>query len=162
MFRKMRRKKQVLNQLDTERVLHKGTSGILAVHGDEGYPYAVPLSYIYHDGKIFFHSAKEGHKLDAIQKTEKVSFTVIGQDEVIAEQFTTYFRSVVIFGKARVLDDHDEKLDALKALSRKYSPNLETQMEKEIESAFKHLAIVVVDIDHMSGKESIELVKQDK
>lgn len=160
MFRKMRRTKQEMKKCDSEKVLLSATSGILAVQGDDDYPYAVPLSYIYHEGKIYFHSAKDGHKIDAIRNHDKVSFTVIDRDEIVAEEFTTYFRSVVLFGKARIIEDLDEKMTTLKILSNKYSPNLDEAMEKEIEGAFKHLLMVAVDIDHMTGKEAIELVKQ--
>jgi len=67
MFREMRRKKQLLPEDACIAILQKGTSGVLAVLGDDGYPYAVPLSYVYHAGKLYFHCAKAGHKLDAIQ-----------------------------------------------------------------------------------------------
>ena len=77
MFREMRRKKQALSQEACSVVLEKGTSGVLAVSGDNDYPYAVPLSYVYDGEKIYFHCAKSGHKLDAIQKNQKVSFCVI-------------------------------------------------------------------------------------
>ena len=84
-------------------VLRKGTSGVLAVSGDDGYPYAVPLSYVYDDGRLFFHCAPSGHKLDAIAGNEKASFCVIDQDHVVPEEYTTYYRSVIAFGRARVL-----------------------------------------------------------
>lgn len=160
MFRELRRKKQQLNKKNTIDLLIKGTSGILAVLGDHDYPYAVPLSYVYHNDKIYFHSATTGHKLDAIKKHEKVSFAVIGSDDVKPEEFTTYYNSVVIFGKACIVEDHDEKMESLKVLTRKYSPNLEEAMEKEIESAFERLSMIAISIDHMTGKEGLELVKK--
>ena len=75
-FREMRQKKQELSRQEIADILHKGTSGVLALLGDNDYPYAVPISYVYDDGKIYFHSAKSGHKIDAIQRTEKASFCV--------------------------------------------------------------------------------------
>ena len=101
MFREMRRKKQVLSKEECELVLERGTSGVLAVLGEGGYPYAVPLSYVYADGKIVFHCAKQGHKLDAIAKNDKVSFCVVDLDDIQPERYTTYFRSVIAFGRAR-------------------------------------------------------------
>jgi len=160
MFREMRRKKQVLSKLESEEVLEKGTAGVFAVHGDNGYPYAVPISYVYHDEKLYMHSAKSGHKIDAIMKDDKVSFTVIDKDEIIPKEFTTYFRSVICFGKARIIEDRDEKIESLKILTRKYSPNMEDEMNKEIEGALNHLEMIVIDIEHMSGKEAMELVKR--
>ena len=101
MFREMRRKKQQLAPERVEEILSRRTAGTLAVLGDEGYPYAVPLSYVYHNGRIYFHCAKAGHKLDAIRGCDKVSFCVIDQDEIVSAEFTTYFRSVIVFGRAR-------------------------------------------------------------
>ena len=94
-FREMRRKKQELSQQEVADILHKGTPGVLALLGDNDYPYAVPISYVYDGGKIYFHSAKSGHKIDAIQKTAKASFCVIDQDLVVPEEYTTYFSSVI-------------------------------------------------------------------
>ena len=88
MFRDMRRKNQLLPH---SRALR-------------GYPYGVPLSYVYHNGKLYFHCAKAGHKLDAIRREGKCSFCVIGQDQVVAEKYTTLFRSVIAFGQVRVLE----------------------------------------------------------
>ena len=112
MFREMRRNKQQLSCEECEEILRKSTAGVLAVSGDDGYPYAVPLSYVYCDNKIYFHSAKSGHKIDGIKNNSKVSFCVIAKDEIIPEKFTTYFRSVIVFGKARILESMDEILPA--------------------------------------------------
>ena len=73
MFREMRRKRQALSREEISLILYRGTSGVLALSGDDNYPYAVPISYVYDGEKIFFHCAKSGHKLDAIQQNEKVS-----------------------------------------------------------------------------------------
>ena len=81
-FREMRLRKQELSRQKVADILHKGTSGVLALLGDNDYPYAVPISYVYDDGKIYFHSAKNGHKIDAIQRTAKASFCVIDKDLV--------------------------------------------------------------------------------
>lgn len=159
MFREMRRKKQVLPLEESIAILNDGTSGVLAVSGDDDYPYAVPLSYVYHDGKIFFHCAKTGHKLDAIVRNEKVSFCVIGQDKVIPHEYTTYFRSVIVFGKARVLDNDDEKRGALETLAARYSPDHEQGRLQEIDQQFKQVCLVELTIEHMTGKEAIELVR---
>ena len=88
MFRGMRRKRQLLSKKDSIAVLEKGTSGVLSLLGDNGYPYGVPISYVYADNKIFFHSAKDGHKIDAIRACEKASFCVIDQDKVVPEEYT--------------------------------------------------------------------------
>lgn len=160
MFREMRRKKQVLSLEDTIQILNRGTSGVLAVSGDDDYPYAVPLSYVYHNNKLFFHCAKTGHKLDSIARNEKVSFCVIDQDQIVPEEYTTYFRSVIVFGKARILNDETEKRSALEILAERYSPNHEEGRLKEIDAMFQHVCLIELAIEHISGKEAIELVRE--
>ena len=160
MSRQMRRKKQVLTKEECELVLERGTSGVLAVQGDGGYPYAVPLSYVYTDGKIIFHCAKQGHKLDAIAQNDKVSFCVIDLDDIQPERYTTYFRSVIAFGRARVLEEEAEKRAAIEVLAAKYTPGDPEGRKQEIEREYRALCVVAIEIDHLSGKEAIELVKK--
>lgn len=158
MFREMRRKKQSLPAEECVDILRRMLHGTLALLGDEGYPYAVPVSYVYADGKIYFHSALAGHKVDAIARDGRVSFCVVEQDDVKPEEFTTYFRSVIAFGKARFLCDETDKRAALTLLAEKYSPG-EPGLEAEITKDFNHLLMVEITIEHLSGKESIELVR---
>jgi nitroimidazol reductase NimA-like FMN-containing flavoprotein (pyridoxamine 5'-phosphate oxidase superfamily) len=160
MFREMRRKKQLLPLEETINVLDRGTSGVLALSGDNGYPYAVPLSYIYCDGRLYFHCAKSGHKLDALLANPKASFCVIDMDDVIPEEYTTYFRSVIVFGTLRILEDEGEKRRAIEKLAAKYSPAHKEGRLKEIDREFKMLCMLEMSIEHMTGKEAIELVKQ--
>lgn len=160
MFREMRRKKQALPIEECEAVLRRGTSGVLAVLGDGGYPYTVPLSYVYDGEKIFFHCAKTGHKLDAIRRESKVSFCVLDADQVVPAEYTTYYRSVVAFGRARVLEDVSEKRKALEKLAEKYSPELERGRSLEIDKQFAGVCMVEIQIEHLTGKEAIELVRQ--
>ena len=122
MFRPMRRHRQQLSQGDCAAILSRGTSGVLAVAGDGGYPYAVPLSYVYQEGTLFFHCAKAGHKLDALRRCSKASFCVIGQDQVVPEEYTSYYRSVIAFGTVRILEGDDEIRRAIETLSVKYAP----------------------------------------
>ena len=160
MFREMRRKNQALSKEVCEEVLKRGTSGVLAVLGDEGYPYAVPLSYVYIDGRLFFHCAKTGHKIDAIMKEPKASFCVIDQDKIVPEKYTTYFRSVIIFGKVRIIENEAEKRAAIEKLAIKYAPDDSAAgRNTEIEQTFARLCMLELCIDHMSGKEARELVE---
>ena len=139
-------------------MLNRCTAGTLAVIGDGGYPYSVPLSYVYDGGKIYFHCASEGHKLDAINKDSRVSFSVIDKDQIVQEKYTTYFRSVIVFGKAHVIEDQDAKRTALEKLALKYSPDYREGIADEIDGSFKAVRMVQIDIEHMTGKEAIELV----
>ncbi len=162
-FRPMRRNKQELSKQECESVLKRGTSGVLALLGDGGYPYAVPLSYVYADGRFFFHCAKTGHKLDAIRKEEKASFCVIDQDKVVPEKFTTYFRSVIAFGRVRILEEESEILEAIERLAVKYSPEESAaSRQEEIRRSRAALCMLELTVEHMSGKEAIELVKKDE
>lgn len=157
---KMRRFKQELSAEETLAILERGTSGVLALSGDDDYPYAVPISYVYTDNKLIFHSAKSGHKIDSIMRNEKASLCVIDQDEIIPEKYTTYFRSAIAFGKIRILEDPAEIREAISLLAGKYRPGHEDDREKEINAEFQALCVLVMDIDYMTGKEAIELVRR--
>ena len=161
MFRPMRRKNQALSTEECELILNKATSGVLALSGDEGYPYAVPLSYVYDNGRIYFHCARSGHKIDAISRNEKASFCVIDQDLVIPEEYTTYFRSVIVFGKIRILTDEKEKRLAIEKLAERYAPDIGPhERQKAIDKDYSPLCMLELTIEHMSGKEAIELAKK--
>ena len=161
MFREMRRGKQLLSQEDTDMVLQRGSNGILACLGDEDYPYAVPVSYVYHKGKIYFHSAKAGHKIDAIKKSSKVSLAVVDEDTIVSAEYTSYFRSVIAFGQARFTEG-DEWMDGFRALVEKYSGDQpETAKHKEITECTQS-EIIAIDLEHVTGKEAIEYVKAKK
>lgn len=159
MFRKMRRFKQQLTEKETIQILKKGKTGILGVIGDEGYPYTVPINYVYENNKIYIHCAKTGHKIDAIKNNNKVSFCVIEKDDVVKEKLTTYYKSVIVFGKARILETNSEIFRAAQSLGFKYSDDKE-HVQKEIKQELKALACVEIVIEHMTGKQSKDLAMQ--
>lgn len=159
-FRQMRRKRQQLSQEESIAILQKATAGTLALLGDDGYPYAVPISYVYNEGKLYFHSALNGHKVDAIRKYDKASFCVIEQDDVQPEKYTTFFRSVIAFGRIHIIEDEKEKLEIVRMLGNRYNPNQDDALQKEIESGLSRLLAIRFDIEHLTGKEAIELVKR--
>lgn len=161
MFREMRRKRQQLQPEECEAALKESTSGVLSLLGDDGYPYGVPLSHAYVDGRLVFHGAASGHKLDAMRACPKACYTVILQDQVIPQEYTTYFRSVIAFGRMRVLEG-DEKLAALRQLADAFWPNHDEEREKEIAPRFDHMSVFVMDIDHLSGKQARELMPSKK
>jgi nitroimidazol reductase NimA-like FMN-containing flavoprotein (pyridoxamine 5'-phosphate oxidase superfamily) len=158
MFREMRRGKQLLSMEDTAAVMGRCTNGVLACLGDEGYPYAVPISYVYFNNIIYFHSAKVGHKIDAIIKNPKVSFAVIDEDTIISKEYTSYFRSVIAFGKARIAEG-DERLEAFSALVEKYSGDQPEEAKHKEITGCTQAYIIAIDVDHITGKEAIEFVK---
>ena len=160
MFRAMRRKRQALSPEACAAILARGTSGVLALSGDDGYPYAVPLSYVYDGGAIYFHCAREGHKLDAIRRNPKASFCVIDQDQVVPEEYTSYFRSVIAFGTVRVLEGEGEKRSAIEKLALKYAPEDSAGRRREaIDREWMSLCMLEMTVEHLTGKEAIELVR---
>ena len=159
-FRAMRRKRQQLSEEESVAILKKATAGTLALLGDNDYPYAVPLSYVYQEGRIYFHSALDGHKVDAIRKCDKASFCVIEQDDVQPEKYTTFFRSVIAFGRIRIIEDEHEKLETARMLGNRYNPNHDEALQKEIEGGLSRMLMIRFDIEHLTGKEAIELVRQ--
>ena len=152
MFREMRRKDKMKTYEEAVQILGECTNGVLSVIGDDGYPYGVPVSYIYHDGKIYFHCAGEGHKLDAIKADSRVSFTVVGADEIAPEKFTTMYKSVIAFGKASIIDTDEEKMAALNLIREKYSGNFPKEGAAYIEKFWDKTTVVVIEIEHMTGK----------
>lgn len=159
MFRDMRRKKQSLIDDETIKIFEENTSGTLALLGDGGYPYALPISYVYSEGKIFFHSSKEGHKIEAIKLNEKASFCVIDEDNVVAEEYTTYYRSAIAFGRVKIVEDDTVKRMAMKKFARKYV-SVHQDATEVIERAYQKFCVIEFEIEHMTGKESMGLVKQ--
>lgn len=160
MFRELRRKKQLLSREETEAVLTRGSAGVLALSGDEDYPYAVPISYVYSGGSLYFHCARSGHKLDAIERSEKASFCVIAQDQIVPEEYTTYFRSVIAFGRIRILEDEEERREAIEKLALKYAPDsTPEERQQEIQREWERLCILGLEIEHVTGKEAIELTR---
>lgn len=160
MFRKMRRKGQALSAQECAAVLHRGTCGVLALSGDDGYPYAVPISYVYDGEKLYFHSAKSGHKLDAIRRNPRASFCVVDKDEIVPEEYTSYFRSVIVFGSMRILEDEREKRTAIEKLAVKYAPDDAAEnRQKAIDREWAPLCLLEMTPAHITGKEAIELVR---
>lgn len=151
MFREMRRHNQQLSNEECEAILAKAPRGVLAVLGDDGYPYTVPLDFVYTDGKVYFHSATSGHKLDAIAACDKCSFCVLDEGHQEENEWWYHFNSVVAFGRIRRLTDDDAILGALHALGNKYFP-AEYDTEGDIARNFARVAVLELVIEHLSGK----------
>ncbi len=131
----MRRKKQELTEKQCLDILRRAKTATLALSGDDGYPYSVPMNFVYEDGKIYFHGAKEGHKIDAIKNNPKVSMSIIDQED-------------------------DEIYQAIDTLGLKYNED-EVTVEKEIQREWKALCCIEITIEHISGKQAIELVNKN-
>lgn len=153
MFRKMRRAKQQLSEQEILQILENGQTGVLGVIGDNDYPYTVPVNYVYAENKIYIHGAKNGHKQDAIKHCDKVSFCVIEKADIIASELTTAFKSVILFGKAKILQNENEIFHGAQLLGLKYS-NDKNMIEQAIKSDKDVLSVIEITIDHISGKGS--------
>ena len=153
MFRKMRRFKQQLSDEDCLAVLQTARRGVLAVHGDDGYPYAVPLNFVFDPDSrtLYFHMAVEGHKLDAIRRDSKVCFTVMDDGYKVEGDWAWYVKSVVVFGEAKVVKDDAMRDKWLRALAAKYFPPTE-DVEEDMRRNAPRALVVAVHIAHMTGK----------
>lgn len=158
MSRRMRRFKQLLQMDDAVAILNAGTNGVLSLVDAEGEPYGVPLSYVYDgEGHIYFHSAVSGHKMECIEAESRCSFCVVAQDDIVPEEFTTYFRSVIAKGRVRIITDRDEMMRGLMLLCGKYSVGVDPA--EEIARCINHVRVLRLDIESLTGKEAIELVR---
>ena len=160
MFREMRRNRQAMTAEEIRRILEEGTSGVLALSGDGGYPYAVPLSYVYDGSRLYFHGARSGHKIDAIRRCEKASFCVVAADDVVPEAYTTHYKSVIVFGRIRILEDEAQIREAINRLALKYYPADSPAHRLEmIRREWVLLCMMEMTVEHMTGKKAKELIR---
>ena len=152
MFPEMRRKKQLMKEEDCIRILKEGCTGILGVSTAQ-YPSMTPLNYVMFDNAIWFHCAKTGHKLTVIKENPDVTFCVIGKDIVVPEEYSTSYESVIAYGRAEIIEDMDQKRNALKQLIHKYCPMMEAGSDSYIEDGIQDTGIVRIQIVHLSGKQ---------
>ena len=151
MFKDIKKKKRELNKEDTIEVLIKGREGVLSTISENGYPYGLAVNYAYYNNCIYFHCSNNGHKLDDINLNNKVSFFVSSDVKVIPENFTTYYKSAVVFGHASIVTD-DEKRDAIIAIGKKYCANYMKKGLNYIDKSLNNFTMVKIDIDHLTGK----------
>ena len=150
MFRKMRRFKQQASEEECLNILDKAWRGVLAVLGDDDYPYTVPMDYVYDNGHIYFHCAREGHKLDAIRKHDKASFCVLSDGIQEEGDWWFHFTSVIAFGRIREVTEKDAHDRCLRLLGSKYFPS-EEHLEEEMQGAGRAV-VLDLEIEHMTGK----------
>ena len=155
MFREMRRKRQKLSQDECIEILTNEPRGVLALMGDDNYPYALPMSHVYVDGKIYFHGAMKGHKNDAVKKYPKVSYCVVDDGVRNEGEWWYTFKSVIAFGKIRTLTDRDDKIDKLTHLGDKFFPSHEETVT-EINKLLDKTEVFEITIEHMTGKITVE------
>ena len=155
MFKLIRKKINEIDRTATEALLTSNRRGILAMNDVNGYPYAIPINYFYDNEtqKIYFHGAKAGHKVDALKVSDKVCFTVYGDERIDeSEPWAPYVQSAVVFGRCRLLEAGSESISRLKEFAMKYYPD-EDLADDQIARNGKATQMFEITIEHMSGKQ---------
>lgn len=150
----MRRKDRALDEAAVQQLLTEGEYGVLATVDGDGQPYGVPMNYAYMNNSIYFHCALDGHKLDNIKDNERVSFTVVGRTEVLPQEFSTGFESVIAFGRAALVEG-GEWHRGLMGLVEKYSADFIEEGREYIKKYDNQTAVVRMTVDSVSGKAKI-------
>ena len=153
MFRPMLRKRQQLPEEECVLILKEQLRGVLSLLGDDGYPYGVPLNHYYceEDGKLYFHCAKVGHKIDAIRGCGKASFCVCDEGYRKEGEWSLYIRSVIVFGRIEFVEDRDVIYRIARALSYKFTDD-EAFIQKEIDRFGKGTMMFALVPEHITGK----------
>lgn len=154
MFRPIRKKKNEISVQQAKELLLTSRRGVFAVNGDDGYPYAIPVNYLYDEEEqtILFHGAKAGHKVDALKKCDKICFTVFGNETIKDEVWAPYLQSAVVFGRCHLVEDRDENIRLVKKLAAKYFPTMD-MVNEEADASGMGVQMFMIEIEHISGKE---------
>lgn len=154
MFRPIRRTQRAISDEAAKQLLNHEKRGVLAVNGDDGYPYAIPVNYFYdmEHNKIYFHGAKAGHKIDSLKKDDKICFTVYGNEHFKEGDWAPYMQSTIVFGRCHLIDDSEITEARVRDLAMKYYPDKE-EMEAEMNRSLKAVQLYEITIEHLSGKQ---------
>ena len=154
MFRSMRKKKNEISIDAVKELLRCSRRGILAVNGDHGYPYAIPINYLYDEeaNKIIFHGAKAGYKVDCLKACDKVCFTICGNERTEDESWAPYLQSVVVFGRCHFVEKQEDMIQLVKKFAMKYYPD-EKLADEEVAASGRAVQMFEIEIEHLSGKE---------
>ena len=153
MFREMRRFKQQISDAECIEVLKSTKRGVLSLIGDDGYPYGLPIDHWYceEDGKLYFHCAKQGHKIDAIRACNKAGYCVYDEGYRKEGEWALNIKSVIIFGRIRLVEDEDKARKICTELTRKFTDD-EAYLKKEMDNSFSRVCCIELVPEHMTGK----------
>jgi nitroimidazol reductase NimA-like FMN-containing flavoprotein (pyridoxamine 5'-phosphate oxidase superfamily) len=151
-YRPMRRKDRIMDEENIRRVLTENSHGVLATVSEDGSPYANPISYVYYNECIYFHSAIAGHKVDNIARNNTVAFTVIGKVDMKVPKAQAYFESVIVFGEAVRVTDFDEQVAAMTEMMKIFMPDQAANTASDLTKSQKALIVYRIDIKHATGK----------
>lgn len=154
MFRKMIAVKKAISREDCIALLKSAPRGVLSVIGDDGWPYGMPMNYWYceEDGKIYFHSAKRGHRTDALRADARASFCVMDEGRLLEGDWAPTVRSVIAFGRIEFVEDREKALELVRKLSRKYTDR-DDHIEEEIRRFASGFLMFAMDVEHLTGKQ---------
>ncbi len=151
MFREMRKKERQMPLAECKKLLNESEYGFLSTTGEDGYPYSIALNYVYFDDEIYFHSPREGHKIDNLDYNDKVCFSIVGKTAVVENRFSRSYESVVVFGRASQVDE-SEKTGIMIKLVEKYSPEKMDRGSAYIKEAKDKIKVYKIKIEHITGK----------
>ena len=154
MFRPVRKKANEISEEEAKKLLRESRRGVLAVNGDDGYPYAVPINYLYDEETqvIIFHGSKVGHKVDALKRSDKVCFTVYGNETVETDEaWAPFLESAVVFGRCHLVADRGESDALCRKFAMKFYPT-EKMVDDEVATSGKAVQMFRLQIEHISGK----------
>lgn len=138
---------------EIKKLLKYNKRAVFSVNGDDGYPYAIPINFFYDEkeNRIYFHSAKKGHKIDAIKNNDKVCFTTWNEGEYVEGDWAPYVSSCVAFGRAKLINDAEMTEQIIRTFALKYYPTKE-EVEEEIKRDIQGVQLVAIDIEYLTGK----------
>ena len=153
MFRKMRRSPQALSHEEMIDLLKKETRGVMSVQGDDGYPYGVPINHWYceEDGKLYFHGGMKGHRIDAVERCDKVSFCVYDEGYKKEGEWALNINSVIVFGRIAKVTDEEKRIRIISELTRKFTDD-EAYLARELKGSLQRTLLLELTIEHMTGK----------
>jgi nitroimidazol reductase NimA-like FMN-containing flavoprotein (pyridoxamine 5'-phosphate oxidase superfamily) len=161
MSHEIRRRDRALGTEEAYAILAKGDHGVLATWGEDGYPYAVPINHVLDGEVLYLHCAQAGHKLENLQHCDKVSYCVVTEAEVLPRELATQYESAVAFGRARRVEDPDEKYRALVALLQRFAPEHMAHGMEELRTSFERTAVLRIDLERVTGKARKKNAKGD-
>lgn len=152
-FRPLRRVKRGISDDAAKMLLKNNKRAAFSVNGDNGYPFTVPINFYYDEAenRIYFHSAKAGHKIDSIKANDKICFTTWDDGYKEEGDWAPYVSSCVVFGRAKLIDDPEITVQKVRLFANKYYPTKE-EVEEEIAKDIKAVQLVAIDIEHICGK----------
>ena len=153
MFRPMVRFKQQISEEECIHVLKEQKRGVLSMIGDDGYPYGVPINHWYceEDGKLYFHGGMKGHRIDAVERCDKVSFCVYDEGYKKEGEWALNINSVIVFGRIAKVTDEEKRIRIISDLTRKFTDD-EAYLARELKGSLQRTLLLELTIEHMTGK----------